>query len=170
MIGNPPIVFLDEPSSGMDPVSRRHMWDFISQTMHHRAVILTTHSMEECEALCHRIGIMVLGQLRCLGTAQRLKSRYGKGYQLDMDVDPGVQADLTNVLQAEFGQTNVIVLESHGNSLKIRITAPEEYGLAEMFETLEEVKQKINIKSYALNQTTLEQIFIQMAAGTEKID
>ncbi|ETO28442.1 hypothetical protein RFI_08694, partial [Reticulomyxa filosa] len=120
MIGNPPIVFLDEPSSGMDPVSRRHMWDFISQTMHHRAVILTTHSMEECEALCHRIGIMVLGQLRCLGTAQRLKSRYGKGYQLDMDVDPGVQADLTNVLQAEFGQTNVIVLESHGNSLKIR--------------------------------------------------
>merc|ERR1711966_361310 len=48
LIGNPPVVFLDEPSTGMDPVSRRFMWDFISQSMTDRAVILTTHSMEEC--------------------------------------------------------------------------------------------------------------------------
>ena len=65
----------------MDPVSRRHMWEFISTTMAGRCVILTTHSMEECEALCNRVGIMVNGQLRCIGTAQHLKSRYGKGYQ-----------------------------------------------------------------------------------------
>merc|ERR1712013_686840 len=84
MIGNPPVIFLDEPSTGMDPVSRRHMWEFISTTMAGRCVILTTHSMEECEALCNRVGIMVNGQLRCIGTAQHLKSRYGKGYQLDL--------------------------------------------------------------------------------------
>jgi len=154
----------------MDPVSRRHMWDFISQSMQSRAVILTTHSMEECEALCHRIGIMVLGQLRCLGTAQRLKSRFGKGYQLDMDVEMASQNSLISTLAGIFGQSNVITLEGHGNSIKIRITPPPEYGLPEMFETLEEVKQKVNIKSYALNQTTLEQVFIQMAAGTEKIE
>eukprot|EP00484_Ammonia_sp_Unknown_P001929 CAMPEP_0197024090 /NCGR_PEP_ID=MMETSP1384-20130603/4736_1 /TAXON_ID=29189 /ORGANISM="Ammonia sp." /LENGTH=75 /DNA_ID=CAMNT_0042452427 /DNA_START=10 /DNA_END=233 /DNA_ORIENTATION=+ len=49
-----------------------------------RAVILTTHSMEECEALCHRVGIMVNGQLSCIGSPQHLKSKFGKGYQLDV--------------------------------------------------------------------------------------
>ncbi len=63
-------------TKGMDPVSRRFMWTFISETMSKRAVILTTHSMEECEALCHRIGIFAAGQLQCIGTSQHLKSRY----------------------------------------------------------------------------------------------
>ena len=51
------------------------------------AVILTTHSMEECEALCPRIGIMANGRLRCLGSAQHLKHRFGKGFQIEMKVD-----------------------------------------------------------------------------------
>ena len=75
--GNPAIVFLDEPSTGMDPKARRFMWDLISATMQGRSVILTTHSMEECEALCARIAIMVSGRLRCIGSAAHLKARYG---------------------------------------------------------------------------------------------
>ena len=62
MIGNPPIVFLDEPSTGMDPKTRRFMWDAISRISTKRkesSVILTTHSMEEAEALSTRLGIMV---------------------------------------------------------------------------------------------------------------
>ena len=90
MIGQPKVVFLDEPSTGMDPVARRYMWEVIS-ALSTRAgsgkdscsVILTTHSMEEAEALCTRIGIMVGGRLRCLGTTQRLKSRFGQGYELE---------------------------------------------------------------------------------------
>ncbi|CAM9287239.1 unnamed protein product [Heterosigma akashiwo] len=87
MIGGPELVFLDEPSTGMDPVARRFMWDVITKISTERqqcAVILTTHSMEECEALCTRIGIMVGGRLRCLGSAQRLKSRFGLGFQLEL--------------------------------------------------------------------------------------
>ena len=87
MIGEPSIVFLDEPSTGMDPVARRFMWDVISDIVTKRekcSVILTTHSMEECEALCTRIGIMVGGVLRCLGSSQRLRSKYGDGYQLEI--------------------------------------------------------------------------------------
>jgi len=84
LIGNPKVVFLDEPSTGMDPVSRRFMWDFISETMATRAVILTTHSMEECEALCNRIGILAAGSLRCIGTSQHLKHEFGRGFQLDI--------------------------------------------------------------------------------------
>ena len=59
LVGNPPIVFLDEPTTGIDPKARRDMWKLISSTMTGRSVILTTHSMDEAEALCHRIGIMV---------------------------------------------------------------------------------------------------------------
>eukprot|EP00486_Rosalina_sp_Unknown_P009705 CAMPEP_0201592416 /NCGR_PEP_ID=MMETSP0190_2-20130828/190322_1 /ASSEMBLY_ACC=CAM_ASM_000263 /TAXON_ID=37353 /ORGANISM="Rosalina sp." /LENGTH=1340 /DNA_ID=CAMNT_0048051183 /DNA_START=89 /DNA_END=4111 /DNA_ORIENTATION=- len=88
LIGNPPIVLLDEPTSGMDPVSKRSLWDFISSTMSGRSVILTTHSMEECEALCDKIGIMINGQLACFGSNQHLKGKFGKGYQLDIKYDP----------------------------------------------------------------------------------
>ena len=71
MIGNPPIVFLDEPSTGMDPEARRFMWNVISRIATQRkqsSVILTTHSMEEAEALSTKISIQVDGNLRCIGT------------------------------------------------------------------------------------------------------
>jgi len=104
LIGNPPIVLLDEPTSGMDPVSKRSLWDFISSTMSGRSVILTTHSMEECEALCDRIGIMINGQLACLGSNLHLKSKYGKGYQLDIKYDRNkvkMVGDIFEVLQEQ---------------------------------------------------------------------
>jgi len=89
MIGEPSIVFLDEPSTGMDPVARRFMWQVITDIVTKRekcSLILTTHSMEECEALCTRIGIMVGGVLRCLGSSQRLRSVYGHGYQIEIGI------------------------------------------------------------------------------------
>jgi ATP-binding cassette subfamily A (ABC1) protein 3 len=90
MIGDPSIVFLDEPSTGMDPVARRFMWEVISDVVCRRekcSVILTTHSMEECEALCTRIGIMVGGILRCLGSSQHLRDRFGHGIQIEMGMN-----------------------------------------------------------------------------------
>jgi len=80
MIGNPRIVFLDEPSTGMDPKARRFMWKVISRVAterHDSTVILTTHSMEEAEALSTRLGIMVKGNFQCIGTPQHIKSKYG---------------------------------------------------------------------------------------------
>merc|ERR1712054_736268 len=69
-----------------DPVSRRHMWDIITKERMLRSIVLTTHSMEECEALCTRIGIMTAGRLQCLGGQQRLKSKFGGGYTLELRV------------------------------------------------------------------------------------
>ena len=91
-IGQPQVVFLDEPSTGMDPVARRALWQVISNMVagsnfpdeEKTSVILTTHSMEECEALCPRLGIMAGGMLRCLGSAQHLKTRFGQGFQVEM--------------------------------------------------------------------------------------
>ena len=86
-LGNPSLVFLDEPSSGMDPESRRFMWNAIAKFTGRNSknsVILTTHLMEEAEALGTRIGIMVNGSFQCLGSTQYLKNRFGKGYELEI--------------------------------------------------------------------------------------
>jgi len=85
IIGEPPVVFLDEPSTGMDPFARRFMWGVIQDVAEKRkqsVVVLTTHSMEEAEALCNKIAIQVDGQFRCFGSAQQLKSMYGQGYEV----------------------------------------------------------------------------------------
>mmetsp|Transcript_38849 Transcript_38849/g.85269 ORF Transcript_38849/g.85269 Transcript_38849/m.85269 type:complete len:2010 (+) Transcript_38849:258-6287(+) len=108
-IGEPSCVLLDEPSTGMDPVARRDLWKVISNMVSGErgmktSVILTTHSMEECEALCPRIGIMAGGMLRCLGSAQRLKSKFGQGFQVEAKVkavlpeDADYQAVLSSLL------------------------------------------------------------------------
>ena len=87
LLGNPPIIFLDEPTTGMDPKARRFLWNQITAIVHSgRSVVLTSHSMEECEALCTRLGIMVDGQFRCLGSPQHLRSKYGSGYTLIVKV------------------------------------------------------------------------------------
>jgi ATP-binding cassette subfamily A (ABC1) protein 3 len=89
MIGNPPIVFLDEPSTGMDPRAKRFMWTIISRisTLRKKStVILTTHSMEEAEALCTKMGIMVNGRFKCYGSSQELKNKFGTGYEIEIKV------------------------------------------------------------------------------------
>lgn len=87
MIGNPRIVFLDEPSTGMDPRARRFMWKVINRVakqMKDATVVLTTHSMEEAEALSSRLGIMVKGNFQCIGTPQHIKSKYGDGLEVEI--------------------------------------------------------------------------------------
>ena len=63
LIGDPEVVFLDEPSSGMDPVSRRQMWEIIESAAKHRSVVLTSHHMEECEALCSKVAFWLRDDL-----------------------------------------------------------------------------------------------------------
>jgi len=89
-LGNPPIILLDEPSAGMDPEARRFMWtvvEQISQRDKKSAVILTTHSMEEAEALSTKMGIMVRGGIfKCFGSSQHLKNKYGTGYECEIKI------------------------------------------------------------------------------------
>ncbi|KAF4375887.1 hypothetical protein F8388_004977 [Cannabis sativa] len=85
LIGDPKLVILDEPTTGMDPIARRHVWDIIKKAKKGRAIVLTTHSMEEAEILSDRIGIMANGRLRCIGTSVRLKSRFGTGFVININ-------------------------------------------------------------------------------------
>ena len=87
LLGQPALLLLDEPSTGMDPRARRFMWDRIKGVLSdERSVVITSHSMEECEAICTRLGIMVNGQLKCIGSPQHLKNKFGKGYTLVVTV------------------------------------------------------------------------------------
>lgn len=67
-IGDPKILFLDEPTTGMDPVSRRDVWKLIQRLKQNKVVILTTHAMEEADMLADRIAVIVDGKLKCVGT------------------------------------------------------------------------------------------------------
>ena len=86
LVGGPRVLLLDEPSSGMCPLGRRMMWDTVERAAEGLTVLLTTHAMDECEALCERVGMMAGGRLRCLGSSQHLKGRFGEGYVVDAKV------------------------------------------------------------------------------------
>ena len=119
-MGNPSIVFLDEPTSGMDPGARRFLWNTVLEMVRGgQSVVLTSHSMEECEALCSRLGIMVNGQFKCLGSIQHLKNRFGSGYSLKIRCLEGrsdqVKASLAECLsEAEMA-------EEHHTQLKYQL-------------------------------------------------
>ena len=77
LISEPKILFLDEPTLGLDVLARRELWETIRSLKGKITVILTTHYMEEAEALSDRIGIMKSGKLLAVGTAKELKERVG---------------------------------------------------------------------------------------------
>ena len=85
LVSEPKIIFLDEPSTGLDPENRRQLWDILSNIKGKRAIVLTTHSMEEADVLCNRIAIVNDGVLRCVAPQVRLKTLYGGGYHLKIN-------------------------------------------------------------------------------------
>ena len=88
LVADPPIIFLDEPTSGVDPASRRKLWKIIRAVQRKgQSIILTSHSMEECDELCGRLGIMVNGQFQCFGPTRYLKNKFGQGFTLLTKLD-----------------------------------------------------------------------------------
>jgi ATP-binding cassette, subfamily A (ABC1), member 3 len=97
IVGRPPIILLDEPSAGMDPEARRFMWSVVAKIASNKtsAVILTTHSMEEAEALSTKMGIMVKGGIfKCFGSSQHIKHKFGTGYIIDIKIRQPSPAEL----------------------------------------------------------------------------
>jgi len=172
MLGNPKIVLLDEPSTGMDPQSKRFVWNTIQASfLRDRGAVLTTHSMEEADALCSRVGIMVKGELRCLGTTQQLKNKYGAGYMLEVKLRTGQSTDwdqLEKNLKGHF--PGMVVNESFSDRRSYNIPQTGFTSLAQAFSDLESVKSDFNLEDYSFSQTTLEQVFIEFAKQQEQED
>ncbi|GFG35680.1 hypothetical protein Cfor_11467 [Coptotermes formosanus] len=172
MVGGPCVVLMDEPSTGMDPRSKRFLWDTILASFQGtRGAILTTHSMEEADALCSRVGIMVKGELRCIGSTQHLKNLYGAGYTLEMKLRGGDRtpttpssdrhSDLKEFVAGLF--PDATLEESFADRLMFSVPQHAVTSLAECFSQLETAKSELDIEEYSFSQTTLEQVFLKFA-------
>lgn len=85
-IGNPKIILLDEPTTGLDPKVRQQVWHLIEKLKFGKSIILTTHSMEEADVLADRICVVVNGRMKCVGTPFYLKKQYGEGHRLTINL------------------------------------------------------------------------------------
>eukprot|EP00760_Papus_ankaliazontas_P011935 PhM_4_TR15123/c0_g3_i1/m.22510 len=155
-------IFLDEPSTGMDPFARRALWSVIHEAIgHSHAVILTTHSMEEADAVCGRISIVTEGALRCIGNSQHLKNRFGAGYVLTVVVDDqynGKFEDIDRMVCGAFPGSEL----GEGLEHQRKYALGEVPCLADAFSVLEKNKTEWCLYSYGVAQTSsLEQIFLR---------
>uniref|UniRef100_A0A8C8CT99 P-type phospholipid transporter n=1 Tax=Oncorhynchus tshawytscha TaxID=74940 RepID=A0A8C8CT99_ONCTS len=170
LIGCPPVVFLDEPTTGMDPKARRFLWDCILSVIKEgRSVILTSHSMEECEALCTRMAIMVNGQFKCLGSIQHLKSRFGEGYTVIVRVggSPPALGPVEEFVHESFPGS--ILKEKHHNTLQYQLPHSEG-ALASIFSHFTTHQQRLGVEDYSVSQTTLDQVFVNFARYQQEED
>uniref|UniRef100_A0A4W6D9J8 P-type phospholipid transporter n=1 Tax=Lates calcarifer TaxID=8187 RepID=A0A4W6D9J8_LATCA len=158
LIGAPPVIFLDEPTTGMDPKAKRFLWNCIlSVTKEGRAVVLTSHSMEECEALCTRMAIMVNGRFQCLGSVQHLKNRFGDGYTIILrlaDTNPDscpISSYMTNAFPS------IELKERHQNVLQYQLPS-HSCCLARVFDALANNHEELGIIDFSVSQTTLDQV------------
>ena len=152
LLCNPQIVLLDEPSTGIDPEARRFMWSIIHKTSKKgkkSSVIMTTHSMDEAETLCKRMGIMVNGEFVCLGKASQIKEKYGYGYEIDIRIKP-----LTIEQQNECIQIiNFIVIDKEHNNNNFKYNKKSEIDLNDIKNIL--IKLEKNNYIQELNENRL---------------
>ncbi|XP_060028822.1 phospholipid-transporting ATPase ABCA3-like isoform X1 [Erinaceus europaeus] len=165
LMGNPSVVLLDEPSTGMDPVARRHLWNVVSRTRESgKAVVVTSHSMEECDALCTRLAIMVRGKFVCLGSPQHLKNKFGNIYILKAKAKSDTEKMQLDKFK-EFIETTFpgSELKSENQGILNYYIPSKEISWGKVFGILEESKEKYNLEDYSVSQITLEQVFLTFA-------
>ncbi|KAL0729739.1 hypothetical protein Bca4012_025832 [Brassica carinata] len=160
LIGSPKVVYMDEPSTGLDPASRMNLWTVIKRAKTNTAIILTTHSMEEAEFLCDRLGIFVDGRLQCIGNPKELKGRYGGSYVLTMTTAPEHEKDVEMLVQDV--SPNAKKLYHIAGTQKFEIPK-EEVRISQVFEAVEKAKRSFKVFAWGLADTTLEDVFIKVA-------
>uniref|UniRef100_A0A803SKP8 ATP-binding cassette sub-family A member 2 n=1 Tax=Anolis carolinensis TaxID=28377 RepID=A0A803SKP8_ANOCA len=160
LIGYPAFIFLDEPTTGMDPKARRFLWNLILDIIKTgRSVVLTSHSMEECEALCTRLAIMVNGRLKCLGSIQHLKNRFGDGYMITVRTKSSLNVkEVVRFFNRNFPEA--VLKERHHTKVQYQLKS-EQISLAQVFSKMEQVVDVLGIEDYSVSQTTLDNMATQ---------
>lgn len=168
MIGNPSVLLLDEPSSGLDAGAKRNMWDALRQFGKDRSIVLTTHSMEEADALAQRAGIMSTRMLT-VGTVDALRNRWGNIYhvQLVMRSAPHTTLEemgyLRSWIQSHIEGADV---EEKTFSGQMRFSVPAQggrgKGAGQLFRLLESNKEGLGVEYYSIGQTTMDEVFVRI--------
>ncbi|XP_064461064.1 phospholipid-transporting ATPase ABCA3-like [Ornithodoros turicata] len=160
LVGIPPLVLLDEPTSGLDVYTRRRILASVSaiKSASGMSLLITSHDMDECEAICDRIAIMQAGQLRCLGNLIELKSTYGNGYLLSVAVPSvGGDARVDEAVLATF-QTDVLLKEVLKDNLIYHLS--DRLTLSKLFVRINYLRQQYDINNVLVSCKSLEDIFM----------
>ncbi|KAH8376899.1 hypothetical protein KR093_002048 [Drosophila rubida] len=167
MIGAPSLVLLDEPTTGVDPISRRFLWQCIKDFQDkERTVVLTSHSMDECEELCNRLAIMANGKFKCLNNICALKRLSGFIIKVKMKIDTETDANvmtITTTLKTHFKDLDL--RESHAGTLTYFVKINEQILWSNVFKiTKEYLSDGLSeiVEYYSVNECTLEDIFLKL--------
>ncbi|KAL6596140.1 hypothetical protein ACP70R_047504 [Stipagrostis hirtigluma subsp. patula] len=160
LIGNPKVVYMDEPSTGLDSRSRSDLWNVIKRAKKDCTIILTTHSMEEAEELCDRIGIFVNGSFHCLGTPKELKARYGGTRVLTITTSPEHEAEVA-LLVRRLSPGAARVYSVSGTQ---KFALPRrEAALGGVFGAVEAARRAFPVLGWGVADATLEDVFVRVA-------
>jgi ABC-type multidrug transport system ATPase subunit len=186
-MGNPTVLLLDEPSSGMDAAAKRTMWKTLAGIQKGRSLVLTTHSMEEADALASRAGILAKKML-AVGTSDDLRKRWGDGYYIHLvlkSAPASTEAEMHNVKDWVLRRFRGAVVEQRSFHGQVRYSIPiwrgedenesditptgasrrAGTGVNRVFKALEESKEALGLEYYSVSQTTLDQVFLTIAGS-----
>jgi len=160
LVGDSPILFLDEPTTGLDPETRRYLWTTIQNAKVGRCIILTTHSMEEADVLSTKIAIMSNGSLKCLGNQLHLKNKFGGGYKLTVSADDLAHLETIEKLVKEIIPS--ATLTSTIATTQVYHVEKKNTSISKLFADMESKKQDYGIEDWGISQTTLEEVFLKI--------
>ena len=188
LIGNPSVLLVDEGSSGMDAGAKRIMWRTLASVSSGRSLVLTTHSLEEADALGDRVGIMARRML-AVGTSDSLRRKHGDAYYVHLvhkdapHTSDAKLLEIKNWIGMNFPQASIEDRSFHG---QIRFEVPNRVGtdmdysgsvedkkganttvtstsgISSLFEKLESSKEELGMEFYAVSQATLDQVFLNI--------
>jgi ABC-2 type transport system ATP-binding protein len=162
ILHDPPILFLDEPTSGVDPIARRGFWDLIYQLSEAgRTIFVSTHYMEEAE-YCHRLALMYRGRVIALGSPQSLKDSMGAHHILEL-----IPADLFESMRALEGLEGVRDTAVFGGGLHVTVE-DETAGMARLRAALD--GKGIRIERLEPIEPSMEDVFVAMIEAADRED
>ncbi|MEA1871899.1 MAG: ATP-binding cassette domain-containing protein [Chloroflexota bacterium] len=151
LVSDPQVLFLDEPTLGLDPQARRAIWEYIAELKGKKTILLTTHYMEEADLLSERIGIIDEGRVVALGTSQELKTNLLEMRSMVVSTE-NITAEVIADLQSKYSR-----LEMTKGRLKIYHKDLDFKGIVDYLHS-----RGVTVYSAALEQPTLEDVFIQI--------
>jgi len=164
LVGDPQVIFLDEPTTGLDPETRRHLWDVLLDLKKGRSIVLTTHSMEEAEVLCDRLSIVADGSIMCIGTKTRLKSRFGEGYTFNINFRRQFHSEVEEFIKRKFPTAKKT--EDIAGSMTFQI-ANENLLISEIFAVMTNEASAEHILDWGITEASLESVFLKLARRKE---
>ena len=161
LVGDPELLFLDEPTTGLDPQARRHLWDLVDELKQAgRTIILTTHYMDEAQRLCDRVAIMDHGKVIALGTPQQLIGTVGGEDIVEFAVS-GTEARGHGDLDAA-RLTAIPGVHSHRVDAGLHQLSVSELHLSVPRIFAELAEQGLHLSEFRTHSATLEDVFVRL--------